>query len=109
MNDPIRLHSRSLRSDLDASLVDIRASLGTDACRVGASRQRLESVMASGDAIYGVNTGFGALKSVRVGDHDLAQLQLNLLRSHAVGMGEPVSPDLSRRMLRLKVHALGLG
>lgn len=109
MTVPIPLHARSLDADLDASLAQIADALGSDACRVRASRQRLESVMASGDAIYGVNTGFGALKSVRVGEDDLAQLQLNLLRSHAVGMGEPVTPALSRRMLRLKVHALGLG
>lgn len=98
-----------LEADLDESLATLRRNLGGPECRVRASRETLESAMESGDAIYGVNTGFGALKDVRVSADDLAQLQVNLVRSHAVGMGEPVSPEIAWRMLRLKAHALGLG
>ncbi|HEX8386938.1 MAG TPA: histidine ammonia-lyase [Rubricoccaceae bacterium] len=103
------LRVATLDADLDRSLAALRADLGTDRCRVTASRAVVEAALADGRAHYGVNTGFGSLKSVRVGPEGLVALQENLLRSHAVGVGEPVSEGLSRRMLRLKVHALGLG
>ena len=109
MSAAVALRIGRVDADLDASLAALRTELGGDDCRVRASRQRLEAALASGDALYGVNTGFGALKSVRIGAEDLEALQVNLLRSHAVGMGAPVARSLSRRMLRLKIHALGLG
>ncbi|GAB5537133.1 MAG: histidine ammonia-lyase [Rubricoccaceae bacterium] len=65
--------------------------------------------MADGRAHYGLNTGFGALKSQRIPEGDVAQLQVNLLRSHACGVGEPVDRALTRRMMALKAHALGQG
>ncbi|MEM1054982.1 MAG: histidine ammonia-lyase [Bacteroidota bacterium] len=106
---PVPLRIEKLESDLDASLAAIRRHLGAPECRIRASREALEHAMSTGAALYGVNTGFGALKGVRIGDEKLETLQHNLLRSHAVGMGEPIEPAISRRMLRLKVHALGLG
>ncbi|MEM6328284.1 MAG: histidine ammonia-lyase [Bacteroidota bacterium] len=106
---PVRLRIGSLEADLDASLDQLRRDLGGPDCRVRSSRERLERAMEDGGAIYGVTTGFGALKDVRVGDDDLARLQVNLLRSHAVGMGDPVDAVIASRMLRLKAHALGLG
>ena len=106
---PPALRVASLEADLDASLAALAADLGSGRCRVAASRRRLEHALGDGGLHYGVNTGFGALKSVRVGEADLARLQVNLVRSHAVGMGETVAPPLARRMLRLKAHALGLG
>ena len=52
---------------------------------------------AAGDApVYGVNTGFGKLASTRISEADLATLQLNLIRSHSVGVGEPLSAPASR-------------
>ncbi len=60
-------------------------------------------------AHYGINTGFGALSNKRVADHQLGQLQRNLLLSHAVGVGEPVEPEITRLMLQLKIYGLGLG
>ena len=103
------LRLATLDADLDASLAMLRADLGTDRCRVAASRRVVEAALADGAAHYGLNTGFGSLKSVRVDAGRLAALQHNLLRSHAVGVGEAVPESVSRRMLRLKVHALGLG
>jgi histidine ammonia-lyase len=73
------------------------------------SRALVEAALGDGRAHYGINTGFGSLKSVRVDAADLARLQENLLRSHAVGVGPPVPRERTRRMLRLKAHALGLG
>lgn len=92
-------------ADLDARLDALRADLSV----VDASRRLVEASLADGEAHYGVNTGFGALKNVRIDTADVAQLQVNLLRSHAVGVGTPIPPHLTRTMLRLKIHALGLG
>ena len=64
---------------------------------------------STGEAIYGVNTGFGILSNVRVENKDLAQLQLNLLRSHAVGTGEPLSREKVRAMVLLRASTLTQG
>jgi histidine ammonia-lyase len=66
-------------------------------------------VLASGQVIYGLNTGFGKLASTRIPDSEHTQLQLNLLRSHAVGVGEPLSDPVVRMMLLLKAASLGRG
>ncbi|MDA0377979.1 MAG: histidine ammonia-lyase [Bacteroidetes bacterium] len=85
------------------------ASLDRDRSRVRTSRATLEKRIAGGAATYGVNTGFGKLANQRVSDDRLSDLQRNLLVSHAVGVGLPVSPDITRVMLALKLHSLGLG
>jgi histidine ammonia-lyase len=65
---------------------------------------------AAGDApVYGVNTGFGKLASTRISSEDLATLQWNLIRSHIVGVGEPLSPPVVRLMLALKAASLARG
>lgn len=73
------------------------------------SRERVEAALQTGAAHYGLNTGFGALARERIADDQIAKLQRNLLISHAVGVGPPLSRDLCRLMLRLKIHALSLG
>ncbi len=65
---------------------------------------------ADGDApIYGVNTGFGKLADQRISRAQLATLQLNLIRSHSVGVGEPLSAEVVRLMLALKAAGLARG
>jgi histidine ammonia-lyase len=65
---------------------------------------------AAGDApVYGVNTGFGKLASTRIGAEDLSQLQWNLIRSHSVGVGEPLAAPVVRLMLALKAASLARG
>ena len=65
---------------------------------------------AAGDvAVYGVNTGFGKLASTRIGADDLATLQRNLIRSHSVGVGEPLAPSVVRLVLALKAASLARG
>ncbi|HLZ48794.1 MAG TPA: histidine ammonia-lyase [Candidatus Limnocylindria bacterium] len=65
---------------------------------------------ADGDEpIYGVNTGFGDLSQVRIARGDLAKLQLNLLRSHAAGVGEPLAADVVRAILLLRANTLAVG
>ena len=102
---PPRITVRNLHADLAASVEHFRR----DTSAVEASRARLEAAVADGQTHYGVNTGFGALANKRVPDDQLHNLQRNLLLSHAVVVGEPVSPEITRVMLRLKIHGLGLG
>ncbi len=65
---------------------------------------------AEGDApVYGVNTGFGKLASTRISEADLATLQLNLIRSHSVGVGAPLAPAVVRLMLAIKAASLARG
>ena len=77
--------------------------------RMAPSRALVEETLRRGDAVYGVNTGFGALKSVRIADGDVARLQVNLLRSHAAGAGPELEPEVVRLMLALRAHSLALG
>ena len=65
---------------------------------------------AQGDApVYGVNTGFGKLANQRISQSQLDQLQLNLIRSHSVGVGAPLAPEVVRLMLALKAASLARG
>ena len=83
---------------LDASRAAIRAS------------QQVVQNAADGDApVYGVNTGFGKLANQRISKSQLATLQLNLIRSHCVGVGEPLQPAVMRLMLALKAASLARG
>ena len=95
----------SLYDDLDRSIRSLRG----DPSAVHDSRAVVEEALGSGETFYGINTGFGALARVRVSDADLEQLQHNLVVSHAVGVGPLIPKAIARLMLRLKVHALGLG
>lgn len=69
----------------------------------------LSKVKEGNSAIYGVNTGFGSLCNTRIDSKDLAQLQVNLIRSHACGMGDYVPHDIVKMMLLLKVKSLSYG
>jgi histidine ammonia-lyase len=101
----MHLSVSNLFADLQASLAELRR----DQSAVVRSRKRVEKALASGQAIYGVNTGFGALANKRIADDHIVELQRNLLLSHAVGVGPPVPKAISALMLKLKIHALGLG
>src|SRR5216110_1357884 len=73
---------------------------------VGASRRAVESAVARGDTIYGVNTGFGKLAHVRIKPDQARDLQLNLIRSHASCVGEPLPVDAVRAMMLLRANVL---
>jgi histidine ammonia-lyase len=77
--------------------------------RITASRELIEGILAAGQTVYGVNTGFGKLSDVRIPDGSLAQLQTNLVRSHAGGVGQPLSEGESRAMLLLRANVLAKG
>src|SRR3989441_10354681 len=76
---------------------------------VTASRRTIEAAMARGDTIYGVNTGFGKLAHVRIKPEQTRELQLNLIRSHASGVGEPLPVDAVRAMMLLRANVLVRG
>jgi histidine ammonia-lyase len=73
------------------------------------SRAVVETVIREGRSAYGVNTGFGHLADVHIGPDDLADLQLNLIRSHASGVGPPLPEDATRAMMLLRANTLARG
>jgi len=77
--------------------------------RVEASRKMVEDSINSGRVIYGVNTGFGKLSDVQIKNGYLQELQYHLIRSHASGIGEPFSQEISRTMILLRANALAKG
>ncbi len=77
--------------------------------RVIKSRQVVEVTIKEGRTVYGVNTGFGELSRVSIEKDDLAMLQINLIRSHSVGVGEPFDDEIVRGMMLLRANALAKG
>jgi histidine ammonia-lyase len=77
--------------------------------RMQSSRSAIEELLASGKVAYGVNTGFGRLSDHVIPGDQLQTLQRNLVRSHACGIGNPLSPAETRALLLLRANALGLG
>ncbi|MGC2401312.1 MAG: histidine ammonia-lyase [Acidobacteriaceae bacterium] len=77
--------------------------------RIAASRAVVERIVASQETAYGINTGFGKLSDVRIEPGDLQQLQRNLVRSHACGVGEPLEEREVRAMLLLRANVLAKG
>src|SRR6266567_6721206 len=77
--------------------------------RILASRKVVEEIIARDAVVYGVTTGFGKLSDVRIPRDALNELQLNLVRSHACGIGEPLSKPEVRAMMLLRANVLTLG
>jgi histidine ammonia-lyase len=77
--------------------------------RMNGSRAVVERLVASGTAAYGINTGFGKLASVRISTEQVRQLQVNLVRSHACGVGTALSEVETRAILLLRANALAKG
>ena len=77
--------------------------------RILSSRKVIENIIARDDVVYGVNTGFGKLADVRIQPDELRELQLNLVRSHACGIGNPLSEPEVRAMMLLRANVLVLG
>src|SRR4051812_49256181 len=80
-----------------------------DRARIAAGRAVVDRALHTDAAVYGVTTGFGQLESVRIAAADAAQLQVNLLRSHAVGSGPPLPDEVVRGMLLLLASSLRRG
>jgi histidine ammonia-lyase len=76
---------------------------------IAASAATVAAIVAGGAAVYGINTGFGKLASLRIAPADLAELQRNIVLSHAAGVGEPMPVDVARLMMALKLASLAQG
>ncbi|WP_312137777.1 histidine ammonia-lyase [Sphingobacterium sp.] len=76
---------------------------------INRSAQYVQEIVDAGKVVYGINTGFGPLCTSLIGANDTKKLQENILKSHAVGVGEPIDVELSKLMLILKVQALAKG
>jgi histidine ammonia-lyase len=77
--------------------------------KILASRKYIEVQIASGHTMYGVNTGFGAFSSIRISDQEIEELQRNLIRSHSVGIGEPLSLAVTKALMILRANTLSRG
>jgi histidine ammonia-lyase len=87
-----------------------RVSLAAAArTRIEASRRVIERIIAENRTVYGVNTGFGKLSDVRIDPSQIRDLQLNLVRSHSCGLGDPLSIEEARAMVLLRANVLALG
>lgn len=87
-----------------------KVSLAEEArARVENARRVVEQIVAEGRTVYGVNTGFGKLSDVSIQPSELRELQLNLVRSHACGLGNPLSEPEARAMLLLRANVLAAG
>ena len=77
--------------------------------RIAAAAASVERIVAGGETVYGVNTGFGLLANTRIPDDRLAELQTNLILSHSAGLGDPLPRHVTRLMIVLKLLGLGRG
>ena len=85
------------------------ALAGAARARIEASRRVVEQIIAENRTVYGVNTGFGKLSDVRIAPSQIRELQLNLVRSHSCGLGDPLSIAEARAMVLLRANVLALG
>jgi histidine ammonia-lyase len=111
MPDSVTLDGRHLEIDtVCAVAAGARVTLG-DTARHQLQRgaAALEAAVTSGEALYGITTGFGPFARRRISDSDIQQVQVNLIRSHAVGYGEPIPIPVVRAMLVLRAHSLTRG
>jgi len=77
--------------------------------RVATAAQSVDRIVAGGETVYGVNTGFGLLANTRIPDDRLAELQTNLILSHSAGLGDALPRHVTRLMIVLKLLGLGRG
>jgi len=77
--------------------------------RLAPARRIVEEAVESGEVVYGITTGFGALATTHIGKDEIETLQYNLLRSHATGVGEPIADEIVRGMLLLRARTLAQG
>ncbi len=77
--------------------------------RMTKSRAAVEEIIRSGDTVYGINTGFGAMSSVRIDDEEIEALQENLVRSHACGVGDKMDPEHVLLMMVFRANSIAKG
>src|SRR5688500_2088312 len=109
---PLPLTGRDLTIDNVIEVARGRRAVRLDrdaADRMRGSRAVIEHLVADGATVYGVTTGFGNLADVRIDPSQTAELQRNLVRSHAAGVGPPLPDEVVRAMLLLRANALAVG
>lgn len=100
----------SLQQIAQVALENSRVSLAASARpQIEAARKVIENIVAQDSVVYGVNTGFGKLSEVRIPNSEIGVLQLNLVRSHACGIGPALSEQEVRAMMLLRANVLALG
>ncbi|HEX9689182.1 MAG TPA: histidine ammonia-lyase [Thermoanaerobaculia bacterium] len=88
----------------------VRVALAPSARRaMSASRRAVENAVRKGDRVYGITTGFGRFAEVTIPRDRLEEVQQNLVRSHAAGVGDPLSDEAVRAMIALRANALAVG
>lgn len=114
IDTPVALGEHLTLEDLEAVARQRRRVVfeGKARARVEAARRAIDTLCAAGDdgpAVYGVNTGFGALAETRISSAQVRELQRNLLVSHATGVGVPLSVEETRAMMLLRAQVLSFG
>jgi histidine ammonia-lyase len=108
----MKLSGQPLSLDQIAAVACQRESVQIAAsarARIAASRKVIDEIVARDGVVYGVNTGFGKLSDVRIPHEEIGAIQLNLVRSHACGIGPPLSEVEARAMMLLRANVLTLG
>jgi len=111
-NTPFLLGSEDLTVQKALSLANgkSKAFLSDETIKeINASAALVDRIVEDGHPVYGINTGFGPLCTTRISKEETRQLQENILKSHSVGLGRPISDQLSKLMLITKAHALAKG
>ena len=94
----------------DVARGEARVSLAPGAlARIQKSRSIIEKILANHETVYGVNTGFGKLSDIKIDDDHVNELQLNLIRSHSAGVGDPYSIPVTRAIMLLRANVLAKG
>ncbi|MCB2198176.1 histidine ammonia-lyase [bacterium] len=109
--------TRSLRGDglsleamADVATGQVRISLSEEAIqKMNKAHETVLAIIEKGDPVYGVNTGFGKFSEVQISREELATLQVNLVRSHACGVGDPLASEIVRMILVSKANSLTKG
>lgn len=109
---PVLLNGEQLIPELVAAVVYNHVPVGLDEQalqRVIACRNMVEELVAAGQVVYGVTTGFGKFSDVTISPQDAVQLQVNLIRSHACAVGRPLPEPTVRALMLLRANALAKG
>jgi len=108
--DGEQLNTADIMAISSARKGNLNVSISDDSLKkVVASREYVKSVVEKEKPVYGINTGFGALSDVHIAKPDLAKLQINLIRSHCTGVGEPFSREVTRAIMLLRANCLASG
>lgn len=93
-----------------ANSKNLRVELSSEAQeKILQSRAYVDKIVSSGRAVYGINTGFGALSDKHIKNEDLERLQYNLIRSHCTGVGKPFNREVTRAIMLLRANCLASG